>query len=260
MDENTFFGQVNAKLATSDTFKDHALVFVHGFNVEFDAALYRTAQIVYDLGFDGAPFLYSWPSDGSVASYESDQNASDQAVKYIKRFIEQVMARSNARHINFIAHSMGNKPLMRALESLEVTAEVPSDIRINQIILAAPDIDRDVFEDLAREIAPIGRGLTLYASANDRAMKASRGLCGRRAARRRRLRAGSRGDGGCRHHRCQRRQHRRAGAQPLDLCGKIGTTGRHPPADPARCAPTPPAHTRTGRKRAEPEDPTGSSR
>ena len=35
-----------------------AFVFIHGFNVAFEDAVMRTAQIAYDLGFDGAPILY----------------------------------------------------------------------------------------------------------------------------------------------------------------------------------------------------------
>ncbi len=38
---------------------------MHGYNTSFDNALYRTAQIAYDLDFDGATFLYSWPSGGA---------------------------------------------------------------------------------------------------------------------------------------------------------------------------------------------------
>jgi esterase/lipase superfamily enzyme len=45
---------------------------VHGFNVSFENALRRTAQIAYDLDFDGAPFLFSWPSRDSLLSYASD--------------------------------------------------------------------------------------------------------------------------------------------------------------------------------------------
>ena len=33
-------------------FKDHAFIYVHGFRVEFDDALYRLAQLTYDLGVD----------------------------------------------------------------------------------------------------------------------------------------------------------------------------------------------------------------
>ncbi len=41
-------------LAESANYKDHAFIFVHGYNTSFDYAIYRTAQIAYDLKFDGA--------------------------------------------------------------------------------------------------------------------------------------------------------------------------------------------------------------
>ena len=34
-----------------------AFVFVHGYNVLFEDAVYRTAQLAYDLGFEGAPIF-----------------------------------------------------------------------------------------------------------------------------------------------------------------------------------------------------------
>ena len=65
----------------SKNYKDHALVFVHGFNTTFDNALFRTAQIAYDLKFDGAPFVYSWPSQGQVGfqDYSYDRESTGQA-------------------------------------------------------------------------------------------------------------------------------------------------------------------------------------
>ena len=49
---------------------------------------------------------------------------------------------------------------------------------MNEIILAAPDVDRDVFANVASNIKQYGRGVTLYCSANDRAMSAARSVAG----------------------------------------------------------------------------------
>ena len=38
------------------------------------------------------------------------------------------------------------------------------------MILAAPDVDRDKFNNIAREITSFSKGVTLYAAANDRAL------------------------------------------------------------------------------------------
>lgn len=165
-------------LSKSSRFKDQAFVFIHGYNVSFDAALYRTAQMAYDFGFDGVPYMYSWPSVGGLVSYEYDQNSSIQARPYLREFLDIVTKESGAKEVHIIAHSMGNAPVMEVLRDLRIQPEDQRISNINQIVLAAPDIDRDVFINLAKEIKGLGKGMTLYVSSNDLAMKASRTYSG----------------------------------------------------------------------------------
>lgn len=166
--EDQMLALVKQQLAKSSTFKDHALVFVHGFNTSFDCALYRTAQVAYDLGFDGVPFLYSWPSGGNVASYTYDHGSVEQAEPMLAEFLDMVIQKSGAKSISLIAHSMGNELLLRVLERLR--PKIPQGVVISQVILAAPDVDRDKFNIIAREIKNFAKGVTLYAASNDRAL------------------------------------------------------------------------------------------
>jgi hypothetical protein len=53
--EDAFYADLAARVRRSET--ANAFVFVHGYNVTFEDAARRTAQITYDLGFDGAPTL-----------------------------------------------------------------------------------------------------------------------------------------------------------------------------------------------------------
>jgi esterase/lipase superfamily enzyme len=169
---------VRDRLAASSEFKDQALVFLHGFNNSFEGALFRTAQIAYDLKFDGAPFLYSWPSKGQIGfqDYSYDRESSGQAEPYLRQFLEFVTRETGAKSVNIIAHSMGNQLLLNVLRDLKRNA--PGDVRIGQVILAAPDVDRDTFEFIAREIAGIGQGMTILAASNDRALEASKRFWG----------------------------------------------------------------------------------
>jgi esterase/lipase superfamily enzyme len=167
-----FLAIVRARLAKSERYKDHALVFVHGYNTTFDNGVYRTAQIAYDLKFDGAPFLYSWPSGGGLASYTYDRESAGQAVPYMREFLDLVIKETGAKTVSVIAHSMGNQPTLQVLK--DIKASSPPGIVISQIILAAPDVDRDNFENIAKEIQGLANGITLYAAANDRALGASR--------------------------------------------------------------------------------------
>ncbi len=167
-----FLRLVRERLAGSSRFKDHALIFVHGYNTAFDSALYRTAQIAYDLKFDGAAFAYSWPSGGAVASYTYDRESAGAARPYLREFLELVVKQTGAKAISIIAHSMGNQPLLEVLKDMHSAA--PDGVVINQMILAAPDVDADNFTNLASAIEGFAKGVTLYAASNDRALIISR--------------------------------------------------------------------------------------
>jgi esterase/lipase superfamily enzyme len=163
---------VRERLAASYRFRDHALVFVHGYNTAFDSALYRTAQIAYDLKFDGAAFAYSWPSGGAVASYTYDRESAGASRPYLREFLEMVVKETGAKAISLIAHSMGNQPLLEVLKDMRSSA--PPGVVIDQMILAAPDVDADNFANLAGSIEGFAKGVTLYAASNDRALIISR--------------------------------------------------------------------------------------
>ena len=174
--QEQFLSFVRERLAASATFKDHAFVFIHGYNNGFDYAIYRTAQIAYDLIFDGAPFMYSWPSGGGVSSYGYDRESAEGAEPHLKDFMDLVVRQSGAKQVSVIAHSMGNLPLLRVLN--QIRPSLPAGVQLNQIIMAAPDVDRNLFETLARDLKAISRGVTMYVSSNDRAMDAARRFAG----------------------------------------------------------------------------------
>lgn len=176
LSEADFLALVRERLAKSKRYKDHAFIFVHGYNTTFDYAVYRTAQIAYDLKFDGAPFAYSWPSGGGIASYTYDRESSGQAEPYLREFMEMVINKTGAKSVSVIAHSMGNQPTLQVLRELHRAK--PDDVRISQVILAAPDVDRDNFENIARELKGLAKGVTLYAAGNDRALSVSRSFYG----------------------------------------------------------------------------------
>jgi esterase/lipase superfamily enzyme len=171
-----FIALTRARVGGGDAFKDQAVVFVHGYNTTFDYALFRTAQMAYDLKYDGAALLYSWPSGSGITTYNYDRESSEQAEPYLRDFLALVVKDTGAKSVSVIAHSMGNMPLLRVLQALGPS--LPPGVRLNQVILAAPDVDRNLFENLAANIRQYGRGITLYCSANDRAMEAARRVAG----------------------------------------------------------------------------------
>ena len=147
-----------------------ALVFIHGYNVTFSTAARRTAQIAYDLGFDGVPVVYSWPSHGTLRGYLGDEGNARWTTNHLRQFLQQLAERSGATSIHVIAHSMGNRPLVDALERMSASKQRVFD----SIVLTAPDVDSDVLADVAAQIRTTARSVTLYASDTDKALHASR--------------------------------------------------------------------------------------
>lgn len=155
-----------------------SFVFVHGYNVSFDDAARRTAQITYDLNFPGAPVFYSWPSQATLEGYTIDESNVEWSQLNLKNFLLDYAQNSGAKDIYLIAHSMGNRALTRAVAAL-FTEHPEMRGRFREIILTAPDVDADVFK---RELAPkLIAGcdkITLYVSDGDKALLASKKVHG----------------------------------------------------------------------------------
>jgi esterase/lipase superfamily enzyme len=63
-------------LIVENSGRDEALIFVHGFDTSFVKALYREAQIDWDLRFQSIPLLFTWASNRSVLDYVYDQQSA----------------------------------------------------------------------------------------------------------------------------------------------------------------------------------------
>ena len=154
------------------------MVFVHGFNVSFDDAALRAGQITYDLGFDGVPFLYSWPSLGSLSSYTIDESNVEWTAANLRNFLRQAYGAGRLDELVVIAHSMGSRALSRVVAEIVSDSRLSSRMKISHLILAAPDIDAEVF---VRDLLPKMGGplkVTIYTSSKDKALDASRQLHG----------------------------------------------------------------------------------
>jgi esterase/lipase superfamily enzyme len=154
------------------------LLFIHGYNVSFDEAVFRSAQMGFDLRFAGAVATYTWPSKEHVYSYSHDRTTIDWSAPHLAAFLADLGKSAPRLRLFIVAHSMGADLLTRALR------DVPAGMknRIHELVLAAPDIDAGVFEQLAQEITSKSRHATLYASSRDMALVASKLFNGGRRA------------------------------------------------------------------------------
>jgi esterase/lipase superfamily enzyme len=183
--EDDFYHRLSSTVTASD--EEELMVFIHGFNVDFDDAVLRTAQLAVDLPFRGVPVCYSWPSQGELLGYTVDENNVAWTVAHLKTFLYELAEKSDAKSINVIAHSMGNRALTSALS--EISFELgyrtnadgiqSEDPLFDRVVLAAPDIDADYFRrDLAPRVLKTANNVTLYASSDDNALIASKQVHG----------------------------------------------------------------------------------
>ena len=197
-----FFDDLNERLGSSN---GHTFVFIHGYNVSFENAVKRTAQIAYDLKFAGVPICYSWPSRGGLQDYTRDMANADWTVIHLQTFLNALFQETGAKRIHLIAHSMGNRALMQALERLsfewaqtpatsssltdgttaspgnsnQTASGEPSPRQFGQIIMAAPDISaHDFRQRYAQSLRRLSSQITLYASSRDRALMVSTSVHG----------------------------------------------------------------------------------
>lgn len=150
------------------------LVFIHGYKNTFRDAARRTAQLAYDLNFQGAAMFFSWPAGKTnyLADLRQAQEATDECVDFL-RF---VTGDCGAKKIHIIAHSMGNFVLTNALRKMVSNpTDAASFNKFHHIALAAPDISAKTFrEDIAPQIQGLADRFTIYASKADLAMDVSR--------------------------------------------------------------------------------------
>ncbi len=150
------------------------LVFVHGFNVSFDSAITRTAQLALDMPFNGAIVSYCWPSQGGVRSYDEDERINQASVAPFSEFLQTLRAEVPPEtRIHIVVHSMGNRIVMESLSQLPAPKRGPP---ISNLVLCAPDVGQSDFIDWAPGVVDQCERVTLYANASDSALIASKGL------------------------------------------------------------------------------------
>lgn len=172
-DKDDFYESLSARLAQSDS--QAALLFIHGYNVSFEDAIFRTAQLAVDLKFDGAPVSFSWPSYANPLKYTFDEQQAEVSVPALREVLDDLANRSGAKRVHIIAHSMGNRVLAGALRSMDSLAQARNRQVFRELVMAAPDVDTRVFQNqFLPHIERSVQHCTLYASSRDRALLMSR--------------------------------------------------------------------------------------
>jgi esterase/lipase superfamily enzyme len=157
---------------------DHSvLVFIHGFNNRFEDSLYRFAQIAHDTGTDSAPILVTWPSRGSTLAYGYDRESTNYTRDALETLFQYLAHDPDIKEVSILAHSMGNWLALESLRQMAIrNGGLPT--KFKNVMLAAPDVDVDVFRTQIADMGKQHPRFTLFVSQDDRALAISRRVWG----------------------------------------------------------------------------------
>jgi esterase/lipase superfamily enzyme len=173
-----FWRSIQHELANWDANERQVLVIIHGFNVDFREAALRTAQLGFDLNFPGITAFFSWPSRGQSRKYNVDEATIESCERPIAEFLVKLVEGVGAERVHIVAHSMGNRALLRAVRQIADEAQLRGRVRFGQVVLAAPDVDARLFRQLGDAYPRVSQRTTHYVSPRDRAVGLSRWLHG----------------------------------------------------------------------------------
>ena len=110
-------------------------------------------------------------SSGEFLDYLYDRDSAYNARDGFISLLRLLKEKYGIEQVNVLAHSMGNVVVLDALAN---NARTSTPVAVGELIVAAPDMDRDQFFQLAREVRKVVQGMTLYVSSADKALTISR--------------------------------------------------------------------------------------
>lgn len=159
--------------------RKEVFLYVHGYNNTFDEAAIRMAMLWHFLGREGVPVIYTWPagSGGVLRGYTRDRESGEFTVFHLKQFLKTLADCPEVQKVHIVAHSRGNDVLLTAMRELNLElkatpAGTRGRLKVGHIVLAAPDLDFEVFMQrvIAERIGGIAESTTVYVSEHDKAI------------------------------------------------------------------------------------------
>jgi esterase/lipase superfamily enzyme len=160
------------------------VAFIHGFNNNIESALASTALIGKGLAANGVRAVmvcFSWPSDGQLWEYLSDQGDAKRSVPAMMRILDYLDRARDPRlcevNVCVIAHSMGNLVLREGMTAFARRLGYPQfQPYLTEVLMVAADVDSDSLAQggSGRGITSLSRRVTAYYSRYDDTLSVSR--------------------------------------------------------------------------------------
>jgi esterase/lipase superfamily enzyme len=153
-------------------------LYVHGVDNYFESPILRIATVWHFMGRQGVPVAYSWPAGrGGMLGYFYDRESGEFTVINLKRTLKTIAATPGVERVHLIGHSRGGDITTTALRELNLEYQAKGldpqkELKLETLVLAAPDLDASVFSTrlLYENMAGIANRIVVYSSSKDKAV------------------------------------------------------------------------------------------
>lgn len=127
----------------------------------------------FDLRFDGILMPFTWPSQGTVSGYLTDGVNAMKSIDALVSFLDDMRTSMPDVKLHFLAHSMGNQVMLRALCKIAKrdASGGKGQHNFGQVISAHADVSYEDFEKLTKCFEGNVEGITLYVNEKDTALR-----------------------------------------------------------------------------------------
>ena len=154
------------------------LIVVHGFREAYPSALRKTAFLAHVLDIDTPVLVFDWPGDqgSSLRGYRRARGVAQASGAELAETLRLITGEVQPERLWLMANSMGGQVVADAFSLLYQDPDFgDSQTEIENVMLTAPDVDHEEFnEQFKKEITALASNVTVYVSANDRALLVSR--------------------------------------------------------------------------------------
>jgi esterase/lipase superfamily enzyme len=154
------------------------LLYIHGYKESFETAATSTVDLSEGIKFAGVTGLFTWPSAASTFSYVADRESAMWSRDSLEDLLTAIAKTPSGGRIHIVAHSMGTLLTLETLRMVRASGGESAMERIGAVVLAAPDIDIDLFARGLERLGSDAKKITVISSTNDRALAVSSRLAG----------------------------------------------------------------------------------
>ena len=154
------------------------LIYVHGYRESFESAAVSAARLSDGIRFRGVSGLFTWPSAAATLDYAYDRESAMWSRDAFEDLLKALAATPSGGRIFIVAHSMGTLLTLETLRMLRAEAGEAAMSRIGAVVLAAPDIDFDLFSNGVSRLGQDVSKITVISATNDRALELSAAIAG----------------------------------------------------------------------------------